>query len=97
MKRLVMIAALALFGCDNTETATAQARAYLRENYPTAQHRTATCMAHDTDNNGYVSCDATVDGRPVLLECAANAGCLFACNHGCKLRPMVQIQQQVSQ
>jgi hypothetical protein len=85
-------------GCyDERPTAERQAQRYLRSMHPDAHAIHVTCMNQDTDNNGYVSCDAIVDDRNVALECAANAGCWFACNDGCKLRQVVQIQQVQTQ
>lgn len=82
-----------LSGCtqffSQRDGAEAEGRSYLRRMYPGAQQRTVSCMTYDTDNNGYVSCDAVVDGRQVPLECAASAGCLLFCNEGCKARQMV--------
>ena len=97
---LVMIAGgvgtvVTAHGCyGQRETAEAQARTYLRTTYPLARERTVSCMNVDTDQNGYVSCDAVVDGRALPIECAANAGCIgCVCNEGCKARTVVQIQQ----
>lgn len=95
--------AVALFagshGCRNERPgAEEQGREYLQTMHPHATSRVVTCMNVDTDNNGYVSCDAMVDGQPVSLECAAVATCFIPpCNRGCKLRPLVQIQQTQGQ
>lgn len=95
---VLVLAALAglLQGCvyDQRPTAEAQGREYLRTMYPHAHERLVSCMNRDTDSNGYVTCEATVDGRSIRLECAANNGCWFDCNSGCKLRRMVQIQPE---
>lgn len=95
MKRLICLFVL-LAGCyDQKPTAEREAREYIAQMYPHAEY-TVTCMNVDTDHNGYVSCDAVIAGHQTPLECAASNGCwgvFETCNAGCKLRPMVQIQQ----
>lgn len=87
-----VIMGMAMFGgcVDQRPTAEREASAYLHQMYPDAQRTHVTCMSYDTDSNGYVSCDAVVDDEQVALECGATAMCFFACNNGCKLRPMLQ-------
>lgn len=99
MFAMVMLAAVIATACehDNKLSAEQAARTYLSQLHPNARERNVSCMSHDTDSNGYVSCDAIVDGRQVTLECAATASCLFGCNSGCKLRPLMQIMQTQAQ
>ncbi len=87
------VAAALVGGCyDQKPTAEREARAYILGLHPHAEF-TVQCMNLDTDNNGYVSCDAIIDGQQTALECAASNGCFIQCNEGCKLRPMIQVQQ----
>lgn len=94
---VLVLALAALTACDQKLQAEQQAMQYLSTMSPNARERTVSCMSRDTDGNGYVSCDALVDGRQVTLECATTIGCAFACNSGCKLRPLMQVVQTQGQ
>jgi hypothetical protein len=76
-----------LTGCASGEHAQNEARAYLQRMYgASARGATVSCMEYDSDDNGYVSCDAVLrDGRPIALEC----GAAISWNDGCKLRGSV--------
>jgi len=90
LKSLVVVLSMAfLVGCSSKETAEKEARSYLRRMFhtnPTAVN----CMDYDTDDNGYVSCDAIVDGRAVSLECSKN----LSWNSDCKLRGFASVGPQ---
>jgi hypothetical protein len=81
--------------CNQQSSAQAEATTYLSRMRPN-QPAVVACMPYPS-KDGYVNCDALVDGRPVALECGATSGCVVLCNTGCRLRNSMQPGTQAQQ
>ncbi len=72
-----------LASCVSAEDRRQTAEAYLNAYSINAGYTPFGCSGMDSDNDGYVSCDANDSvGNPVYLECAYNY-----LGSGCKRRP----------
>lgn len=88
--RLLMVLAVALFGCGPCHDYWAEARAAREEEARTfASHvpgaSGSTCMEIDSDGGGYVSCTVFRESAPPIgIECAART--FLSPNRGCRMQ-----------
>lgn len=77
-----VLALLVLGGCDYSDKAAKEARAYANE--LGIQLTGVSCVRTDSDGDGYVSCSlAKADGSLLAVECAI--GMPFTWNSGCRV------------
>lgn len=70
---LAVVSNVAMYiGADTVRVhAEDEARIWVSNMYPTVADPRISCQALDTDNNGYVTCTANLDGEHVNIECYA--------------------------